>query len=311
MNTASSRSSRLGLALLVVLTALVGSGARADLFVSSVNFNSVVQYDENTGDFLSVFASGDLSGPRGVLFGPDGNLYVASQTNRVVRYDTSGNFIDEFVVSGGELQSPRCIIFGPDGNLYVGSRGTNSVVRYSGTDGSLIDIFVPPGSGGLSGPRGLVFGPDGNLYVSSFNTGQVLRYDAATGNFIDIFADSGQETNGLVFGPDGNLYVATGDPAPPAVYRFDATGQFMDIFVRPDATGGLLDPNGLLFGPDGNLYVGDQNDIAPHSGGGVFRYNGTTGEFIDWFAMPDGVTMSGATYLTFTKTDPVTLNYKP
>jgi hypothetical protein len=52
----NSRHSVLGLGLLVTaLTALMGSGSRADLFVSSQSYNLVGQYDENTGDFLDNF----------------------------------------------------------------------------------------------------------------------------------------------------------------------------------------------------------------------------------------------------------------
>src|SRR5712692_5945190 len=120
MSAPSSRYSHLCLGLLLaVLAALVGPTARADLFVSSVDYNTVVQYDEKTGAFLSVFASSGLVGPRGVLFGPDGNLYVANGDGNygVVRFDATGNYIDNFVTGGSELRSPRCIIFGPDGNL--------------------------------------------------------------------------------------------------------------------------------------------------------------------------------------------------
>jgi streptogramin lyase len=316
MVAAGFRSSLFGVGLLAAAwTALVVPCARADLFVSSVDYNTVVQYDENTGAFLSVFGSGGgLTGPRGVLFGPDGNLYVVSGDNNygVVRFDGMGNFIDDFVISGGELRSPRCLIFGPDGNLYVGSKA-NSIVRYSSADGSFMDLFVDVNSGGLIGPRGLVFGPDGNLYVSSYNTGQVLRFDGTTGAYIDVFASGGGLANpqGLTFGPDGNLYVAMADPSPPAILRYDATGQFMDVFVPPEANGGLVDPNGVLFGPDGNLYVGDQNDVSGKSGGGVYRYDGTTGQFIDNFIPLSSGVISGATYMTFTKTDPMTLKYKP
>jgi hypothetical protein len=38
---------------------------------------SVLQYDGTTGAFRSVFASQNLGSPRGILFGPDGNLHVA------------------------------------------------------------------------------------------------------------------------------------------------------------------------------------------------------------------------------------------
>jgi sugar lactone lactonase YvrE len=312
MSKAGWRDSFFDLSLLVAaLTAFMAAGSRADLFVSSQNYNIVVQYDDNSGDFLSIFASGGgLSGPRGVLFGPDGNFYVASNgsPNGIVRFDAAGNFLDNFVLSAGELSAPRGIIFGRDGNLYVSSKNTNSINRYDGMTGQLIDIFVSPGLGGLSQPMGLVFGPDGNLYVSSFNSNQVLRYDGATGGFIDVFALDGlTNPQGLTFGPDGNLYVATGDPTPASVLRYNPSGQFMDVFVHPDATGGLADPNGIVFGPDGNLYVGDQNDVAGISGGGVFRYDGNTGAFIDNFVPAQGGVISPATYLTFTKTDPTTL----
>jgi hypothetical protein len=54
-----------------------------------------------------------------------------------------------------------------------------------------------------------------------------------------------------------------------------------------------------------------KNDVTGESGGGVYRYDGTTGMFIDNFVPPVSGLISGATYFTFTKTDPVTLNYKP
>jgi hypothetical protein len=53
---------------------------------------------------------------------------------------------------------------------------------------------------------------------------------------------------------------------------------------------------------DGNLYVCDLN------GGGVLRYT-TSGSFMDFFVDPGH--RLNATYLTFTKSDPTTLNYNP
>jgi hypothetical protein len=45
------------------------------------------------------------------------------------------------------------------------------------------------------------------------------------------------------------------------------------------------------------------------NGGGVLRYNATNGNFIDFFVDPGH--RLNTTYLTFTKTDPTTLNYVP
>src|SRR5262249_31055211 len=72
----------------------------------------------NTLKFLDHFispGSGGLSRARSSVFGPDGNLYVASaDTNAILRYDPTGEFINAFVPSGsGGLSSPWDVTFGP------------------------------------------------------------------------------------------------------------------------------------------------------------------------------------------------------
>ncbi len=232
-----------------------------------------MRYNGTTGAFIDAFvtaASGGLDLPRGLAFGPDGNLYVSSgDTNEVLRYNgATGLFIGVFVAAGsGGLASPGGLAFGPDNNLYVSSALTDQVLRYNGTTGAFIDVFVAAGSGGLDLPRGLVFGPDGNLYVSSFSTNQVLRYNGATGAFIDVFVAAGSGglngPVGLVFGPDNNLYVSSAltdqvlryNGTTGQVLRYNGTTDaFIDAFVAA-GSGGLSAPTGLAFGPYNNLYV--------------------------------------------------------
>jgi sugar lactone lactonase YvrE len=333
MSTVSSRYGLLCAGLLTAaLTAFGTPAAQADLFLSSnknanngVPSDSIAQYDENAGALLNFYPDSNLSSPRGILFGPDGNLYVGSGSKNILRFDSSGNFIDVFVSGGAEINGPRGMVFGPDGNLYVSSKSTNSVVRYSGVDGSYIDDFVFSGNGGLSGPRGIVFGPDGYLYVGSFGDvnpktpAAVLRFDGTTGDFIDIFASDSlsgvsgllRGVNGITFGPDGNLYVCNANTD--TILRYDGTtGLLIDPtgFVQ-SGTSPLSDPNSILFGPDGNLYVGDLNDRTGVTGGGVLRYDATSGALIDQFIPPDFTVLYSVGYMTFTKTDPSTLQYKP
>jgi DNA-binding beta-propeller fold protein YncE len=123
------------------------------------------------------------------------------------------------------------------------------------------------------------------VYVSSFNNDTVLKFDADTGAALGVFVSAGSGglngPTGLTFGPDGNLYVSS-FVFNNSVLKYDGkSGQFLGVFVA-ERSGGLQGPVDLRFGPDGNLYV-----VASYEGG-VFRYNGSTGAFIDRFTTEPG-----------------------
>jgi DNA-binding beta-propeller fold protein YncE len=218
---------------------------------------SVRRYDRRTGAFIDVFAIGGLLDfPQGLVFGPDGNLYVGNQqnpfsgANGVLRYDgRTGAFLDVFASTGSPSLYPSLgLAFGPDGNLYLAvsdnvSPGFGQVRRYDGRTGAFLDVFASDAR--LRDTRDFVFGPGGNLYVAS-TAGSVFRFDGRTGAFLDIFARlPAGGAAGLIFGPDGNLYVASNGPN--QVVRFDGTtGAFLDVFIPP-GTGGLDAPISLLF----------------------------------------------------------------
>jgi sugar lactone lactonase YvrE len=283
-------------------------GSDGNLYVTSGVFlnnnHKVLQYNGTTGAFQTVFATQNITSPRSLLFGPDGNLYVADGSPNtgyasVERFDgTTGAFLNYFVdpTSNGGLQHPGYMVFGPDGtndgklDLYVAAVDQGAIYRYDGTTGASKGVFVTAASGGLDAPAGMVFGADGNLYVAS-------------GNW---------------FTSDGSYY--TRDFPPGAVMSFEGPsdpnpGAFLGTFVA-GGSGGLANPNGILFGPNGDLY-GASSVISQHGGAliaepgtsQVLRYDGTTGAFLGTFVTPDSGGLKNAWFLTFTETNPTTLNY--
>ena len=133
----------------------------------SAQRRAILRFGGASGEFIDEFAGGGpppvdahtthLRAPHAVVFGPDGNLYVAdgfvAATAKVIRYDgVTGEFIDDFVpANGGGLEGPMALVFGPSGrgpgnlDLYVSNARHNSVMRYDGTTGDPLGEFVIPG----------------------------------------------------------------------------------------------------------------------------------------------------------------------
>jgi DNA-binding beta-propeller fold protein YncE len=201
---------------------------------------AIRRFDGQTGALIDTFAfGGGLQTPFHLVFGPDGNLYVASPFNsKVIGFNGStGAYMGDFVPAGsGGLEHAEGLVFGPDGNLYVTSRDTNEVLRYDGATGAFMDVFAAER---LSHPIDLHFGPDEDLYVLGVATSglQVVRFHGLTGAFIDVFVSQfryspdfegcGIGASSVAFGPDGNLYVTTGTGN--SVWRFDGS---MDLPER-------------------------------------------------------------------------------
>lgn len=270
------------------------SAATRDYLLPDLTTNSIFRYDGKTGSFKDVFVtsgSGGLVSPHDPTFGPDGNLYVFSNSNnfsgtpQILRYDgTSGDFIDVFVDTGSNgFTNGIQMAFGPDGNLYVSNSNTGSeagVLKFDGTTGASLGTVAT--GNGIQRACGIAFGPDGNLYVgdsdasSTSNYDRVLRYDPFTGNLIDVFVPSGDLNNTcqIDFGSDGNLYVA--ENTTQDIRVFDGQTGVLRKSIQVDS---LQSPYLTTSGPDGNLYIGSQNTI----GGQVLRVDAISGEVLNTF----------------------------
>lgn len=238
------------------------TGFGGDLFVSSHNTGELLRFNSFTGEYKGAFIkahAGGLTNPTAANFGPDGKVYIGDlATNRILRFDHDGNFIDVFADGvTSDLNGPFMEAF-DENTLFVASGYSNSILRYDLKTKEYMGAFVPPGSGGLTVPVGLEFGPDGNLYASSSATDEVLRYNGKTGEFIDKFVPAGSggvsSPRAIRFGgPNTDLYVISLNTN--TVLQFDRTS---GAFIRAVATSegnGMSKARGLTFTPRPDFVV--------------------------------------------------------
>jgi hypothetical protein len=142
----------------------------------------VLRFNPETGAFKDVFITDAggvdrLNRPEGLVFGPDGKLYITSfrdnsqpsaagNTDQIRIYNgTTGSFIDkiDLDVVGQPRAFAQALLFGPQGRLFVPINGngpdTGAVRRYK-VDTKAFDNFVKPsvGGGALGAPFYLTFG---------------------------------------------------------------------------------------------------------------------------------------------------------
>jgi len=170
--------------------------------------------------------SGGLFHPRGLVFGPDGLLYVSNWrtltpgSGNILRFDPEkGAYLGVFASNDNypNFSAPEGLVFGPDGNLYTTS------FRADVSDTDKIVIFAGPGKPNpgkflmgisLDEPGvpivqrnraiALLFGPDGSLYVPIYHAdakgnpnghGEIRRYN------VDVLHNT--FTVSLFVGPSG------------------------------------------------------------------------------------------------------------
>jgi DNA-binding beta-propeller fold protein YncE len=152
--------------------------------VSTGKFQGNLNFDEFSNSAVS---NGEFH-PRGLVFGPDGGLYITLFSEKnfplfgwVLRYDLATGGVSVVANNGPtagaatdctpHLNAPEGLAFGPDGRLYVATlRATpddvDRVLVLSPTTGRCLDTIELYRPGELRvRAHAIVFGPGGSLFV--------------------------------------------------------------------------------------------------------------------------------------------------
>ncbi len=199
---------------------------------------------------VTVLAQGSpLHGANGVIFGPDGRLYVASVSSSVVAAvdPESGAIVERWGPEEG-VHGPDDLTFGPDGSLFWTDIAAGDVGRRT-PDGTTT-VVASPGPG----VNPITFSDDGRLFVSQCFLGdQLFEIDPNGIEEPRLISDQlgpGCGLNGMDWGPDGRLYG-------PRWFRGEVVRVDVDSGVVETVATGFEIPAAVKFDSHGRLHVLD------------------------------------------------------
>jgi len=231
------------------------------LLVSDVDNNCVHAFDSHHGVFAGTLipsGSGGLQAPQGIQIGNDNNIYVASGTNQVLKYNTMGQSLGVFA----ELPkgcAPSDIVFGPDTNLFVACRHLNKVIAFNAHSGQQLGVAAQ--GGGLSRPTGIAFGPGNTLYVVSSGSNKLLRF-AQGGYFQGAVQKLVDEGKDVAF-YDGKIFLSGGASHNNAILT--VVEQKLHTFAESFQ---LREPVGIVFDGSSMFVASSQHIVRFNNNGG-------------------------------------------
>lgn len=262
-----------------------------------------------TYQYLGTFGTsgpGKLVYPNSIQIDPSTHQVFVSDGggNRVVIYDQSGSYLDEFGSYGsedGQLNYPASIAIEPAShNLFVADYFGGRVEKFSAT-GTFLSKFAPDNDWN---PCGIALQPGtGHILVSNAGGGLVIVYDANE-NYLTSFA--GGSGFGylcdMTFQSNGKLLV--NDQTLNKVHVFDSGGGALGSFGGPGSGNGqFASPGGIAIEPvTNNIVVADYGNNRVQifgDGGNYLAQFGSPGTGPGQFDGPNGVAIDSVSHNVF------------
>ncbi len=150
------------------------SASGQSILVADQITDGVHEYDFD-GNYIGLFAPAGgvntaiLDNIRGIALRPNGNLLVtvgsSGNANAVAEFDTSGNYLGNFVAIGaGGISSPFAILHRAS-DVLVDATTSDNVHRYD-TSGTYLDNLIT----GIAFPQQMAEASNGNLLIANFST---------------------------------------------------------------------------------------------------------------------------------------------
>ncbi len=270
-----SSMSKLWIALLALMVALVATGAHADACHPKSSFKAIYDFGDHTGDPLSPFAVGVIAQGR------DGNLWSTTPLGGKNNLGTAFKLtpggkltvIYNFTSTTGQPYSG--LTLGTNGNFYGATSNGGTGTACTGGCGTLFEL-TPSGKltvlwnfkGGNDGKipyAAPIEGTDGNFYGTTYQGGTgpfgtiyqltpsgklttIYQFDAIRGAF---------PIGPLVQATDGNLYGTTAGFGfnYGTIFKIVPSGDFAVTLLHTfDVFDGAYPYAGLVQGSDGKLY---------------------------------------------------------